>query len=275
MSSLLIRQDLVPLVAGYVLVMGALAAGLRILRCPASESGAGTRRPAAPGAARTPALRPGRDAAAASRAWQNLRARTRPGPGWTRLIIHLAVTAAGGYLMLVAVVILCYYGVARGQPVPGRRGQRLRAAARAQHARVPGGIVAGRTQGPPVGRGGKGVTRGQCRVRLRAASGPMAAASTPGPASTEIRVILDDSSLCLAETDAGNFRHPPGSGGTLLSWHQGFWRVSLSLLFNLPSRDLGFPRLLVGVGPACHGAWARPLRDHVFSPKTHDHQQRP
>jgi Family of unknown function (DUF6256) len=115
MSSLLIRQDLVPIGAGYVLVMGALAAGLRILRRPASESGAaGTRRPAAPpGPARTPALQPGRDAAAASRARQNLRARFRPGPGWPRLIIHLAVTAAGGYLMLVAVVILYYYGVAR------------------------------------------------------------------------------------------------------------------------------------------------------------------
>ena len=114
MSSLLIRQDLLPLVAGYVLVMGALAAGLRILRRPASESGAGTRRPAAaPGPARTPALQPGRDAGAASRAWQNLRACTRPGPGWPRLIVHLAATAAGGYLMLVAVVILYYYGVAR------------------------------------------------------------------------------------------------------------------------------------------------------------------
>ena len=114
MSSLLIRQDLAPIVAGYVLVMGALAAGLRILRRPASGSGAGTRRPAAaPGPARTPALRPGRDAGAASRAWQNLRARTRPGPGWPRLIVHLAATAAGGYLMLVTVVILYYYGVAR------------------------------------------------------------------------------------------------------------------------------------------------------------------
>jgi hypothetical protein len=114
MSSLLIRQDLLPLVAGYVLVMGALAAGLRILRRPASESGAGTRRPAAaPGPARTAALQPGPKAAAASRAWQNLRARTRPGPGWPRLIIHLAATAAGGYLMLVAVVILYYHGVAR------------------------------------------------------------------------------------------------------------------------------------------------------------------
>ena len=114
MSSLLIRQDLVPIGAGDVLVMGALAAGLRILRRPASGSGGGTRRPAAaPGPARTPALPPRRDAAAASGARQNLRARTRPGPGWTRLIIHLAGTAAGGYLMLVAVVILYYYGVAR------------------------------------------------------------------------------------------------------------------------------------------------------------------
>jgi len=103
------------MVAGYVLVMGALAAGVRILRRPASGSGAaGTGRPAAaPGPACTPALQPGRDAAAASGGWQNLRACPRPGPGWPRLIVHLAVTAAGGYLMLVAVVILYYYGVAR------------------------------------------------------------------------------------------------------------------------------------------------------------------
>lgn len=115
MSSLLIRQDLVPIAAGYVLVMGALAAGLGILRRPASGSGAaGTRRPAAaPGLAHASGLQPGRGAAAASGGWQNLRARIRPGPGWPRLIIHLAVTAAGGYLMLVAVVILYYYGVAR------------------------------------------------------------------------------------------------------------------------------------------------------------------
>jgi Family of unknown function (DUF6256) len=115
MSSLLIRQDLVPIVAGYVLVMGALAVGLLILRRPASGSGAaGTRRPAAaPGPAHASALQPHRSAAAASRARQNLRARTRPGPGWPRLIIHLAATVAGGYLMLMAVVILYYYGVAR------------------------------------------------------------------------------------------------------------------------------------------------------------------
>ncbi len=103
------------MVAGYVLLMGTLAVGLRILRRPASESGAaGTRRPAAaPGPARTPALEPRREAAAASRAWQNLRALTRPGPGWPRLIIRLAATATGGYLMLMAVVILYYHGVAR------------------------------------------------------------------------------------------------------------------------------------------------------------------
>lgn len=103
------------MVAGYVLVMGALAAGLGILRRSASESGAaGTRRPpAVPGPARASALGPGREAATACRAWQNLRALTRPGPGWPRLIIHLAATATGGYLMLMAVVILYYHGVAR------------------------------------------------------------------------------------------------------------------------------------------------------------------
>ncbi len=37
----------------------------------------------------------------------------RPAAGWLRLARHYAGTAIGGYLLLMAVVILYYYGVAR------------------------------------------------------------------------------------------------------------------------------------------------------------------
>jgi hypothetical protein len=91
MPSQLIRQDLVPIVIGYLLVMGTLAVGLRMLRRPAPGS-----RRLASGSGR-PVL-------------GSLR---RPAPGWPRLIVHLLATAAGGYLTLMAVVILYYYGVVR------------------------------------------------------------------------------------------------------------------------------------------------------------------
>ena len=40
-------------------------------------------------------------------------ARVGPGAGWRRLARHYAGTALGGYLVLMAVVVLYYYGVAR------------------------------------------------------------------------------------------------------------------------------------------------------------------
>jgi hypothetical protein len=94
MSSLLIRQDLGPMVVGYLLVMGALALGLRIVRRSGTGPGPG------------PAPGPGR-------ARRELSTRITPRPGWARLITHLAITAAGGYLLLMIVVIGYYYGVAR------------------------------------------------------------------------------------------------------------------------------------------------------------------
>ena len=45
-----------------------------------------------------------------------LRAIMRPAPGWRRLVIHCLGTAVGGYLLLMAVIIGYYYGVA---PVAG------------------------------------------------------------------------------------------------------------------------------------------------------------
>jgi hypothetical protein len=133
MSSSLIRQDLVPIIAGYVLLMGALAIGLRLDRRSARQSGAEDARPRAvrSGAARpasapaaVPAPAPGREASpddrggtpVASRARPGLRAVIRPGPGWLRLILHYLATALGGYLILMGVIILYYYEVA---PVAG------------------------------------------------------------------------------------------------------------------------------------------------------------
>jgi hypothetical protein len=83
MSSHLIRQDLVPIVSGYVLLMGILAVGLRIQRRRAAAGLPDTR------------LTGRRDS------------------GWAALIAHVAADAFGGYLLLMAVVVLYYYGVAK------------------------------------------------------------------------------------------------------------------------------------------------------------------
>jgi len=83
-SGSLIRQDLVPITSGYVLLMGALAAGLVLQR---------RNRPAAGGRTGEPGtVPPGRQA-------------------WLRLIRHLAVTFAGGYLVLMAVLVAYYFGL--------------------------------------------------------------------------------------------------------------------------------------------------------------------
>ncbi len=134
MSSSLIRQDLVPIIIGYALVMGALAIGLRIVRRSAPESGAAEARhpepahrpgPGGPRArALVPAPAPPQEAAltdpgaapTASPARRGLRAVIRPGPGWPRLILHYLSTAVGGYLVLMIIIILYYYLVA---PVAG------------------------------------------------------------------------------------------------------------------------------------------------------------
>jgi hypothetical protein len=85
MSSHLIRSDLIPIVIGFVLIMAVLAAGLLSLR----------------------RLPPGTDPRALSRV------AAKPGPGWLRLLRLMLGTAFGGYLLLMAIVVIYYYGVAR------------------------------------------------------------------------------------------------------------------------------------------------------------------
>jgi hypothetical protein len=125
-SSSLIRQDVVPMVAGYVLLMGALATGLRITRRTALRRGAtgdgaaspppaGAASPSPAGAAST---EPDQRELAADRGARSRRlsltARTKP--GWPRLSVHVLATAVGGYLVLMAIIIIYYFGVA---PIAG------------------------------------------------------------------------------------------------------------------------------------------------------------
>jgi Family of unknown function (DUF6256) len=103
-SSLLIRQDLVPMIIGYALIMGSLAAGLRLARRPGSAAQVADDR----GLAGRPEL--------AGRARRRLRVAAWLKPGWPRLIAHYLATAVGGYLLLMIIIILYYYLVA---PVAG------------------------------------------------------------------------------------------------------------------------------------------------------------
>ena len=83
MSSQLIRQDLVPIGVGYALLMTVLAVGLVVQRRQAARGAQPGRRPA------------GRQ------------------HGWTALVLNVARDVIAGYLLLMAVVIGYYYGVAR------------------------------------------------------------------------------------------------------------------------------------------------------------------
>ena len=83
MSSHLLRSDLDPILGGYLILMVVLAVGLVTQR-----------RRAAAGKPTT-------------------RLTGRRDRGWQALIVHVLTDALGGYLVLAAVVVLYYYGVAR------------------------------------------------------------------------------------------------------------------------------------------------------------------
>ena len=86
-----VSQALVPMLAGDLLIMTALGAGLHLLARPK----AGDRRGGSPAAERPEDTGP----VAGSRR------------GWLALARRVTGTAAGGYLLLMAVVIAYYYGV--------------------------------------------------------------------------------------------------------------------------------------------------------------------
>jgi|SRR5271165_1065472 len=83
MSSHLIRSDLVPILGGYLILMVILAVGLRIQRRRAAAGLPSTR----------------------------LTGRRDRGP--RALMLHVLTDAVAGYLVLMAIVLLYYYGVAR------------------------------------------------------------------------------------------------------------------------------------------------------------------
>lgn len=86
------RQALVPTAAGYLILMSALALGLRRLCRP---------RAARPGSGQSPGSSP---AVSGQRS------------GWSALAWHVIGTVVGGYLLMLAVVLAYYYGVARVGP---------------------------------------------------------------------------------------------------------------------------------------------------------------
>jgi hypothetical protein len=88
-----VSQALIPMLAGYLLIMTALGVGLHLLARSKTNGPHGGSR----AAERPEATRP----AAGSRR------------GWLALARHVTGTAVGGYLLLMAVVIAYYYGVAR------------------------------------------------------------------------------------------------------------------------------------------------------------------
>jgi hypothetical protein len=133
MSSL-IRSDLLPMIVGYVLIMGALAIGLRTVQRSGKAAAGATAGAAADGRTTRPAPPPdqvtgpapaggvtsrapaGRVTGPASPSGRvtsraRLRAIARPEPGWRRLAVFSLGTAVGGYLVLMAVVVAYYYGV--------------------------------------------------------------------------------------------------------------------------------------------------------------------
>ena len=102
------------MIVGYALIMGALAIGLRIVQRSGKADGtadadgtAGSRHPA--GLPPTPPATPEGRVTDRSR----LLAVAAPEPGWRRLAVFSLSTAVGGYLVLMAVIIAYYYGVAR------------------------------------------------------------------------------------------------------------------------------------------------------------------
>ena len=100
--SLADRQALIPMAAGYLILMSALGFGLRRLYRP-GPSGQGEPPGAAPRAAPSGAA-PGATPPAPA-----------PRVGWVALR-HVAGTVVGGYLLLMAVVVAYYFGVARVGP---------------------------------------------------------------------------------------------------------------------------------------------------------------
>ena len=103
MSSQLLRQDLIPIGIGYLILMAVLAAGLRLLLRGRGDQ-------ADPADAEPGGAEPG-GAGSGGKAPSRVARRVRP--GWPRFAVQVGGTVLGGYLVLLAVDLGYYYGVAR------------------------------------------------------------------------------------------------------------------------------------------------------------------
>ena len=99
------RQALIPMSAGYLILMSALGFGLRRLYRPRTAPGQGEQ----PGESEHPEQSEQPEQARATPPGP----RPRPRTGWTALARPVAGTVIGGYLLLMAVIVAYYYGVAR------------------------------------------------------------------------------------------------------------------------------------------------------------------
>jgi Family of unknown function (DUF6256) len=123
MSSQLISSDVVPIGGGYVILMAALAVGLRLQR----KGPPGQRNPRESSPGESP---PGKSPPGESPPGKSPRETARPAghdadvpapgrlasrlaPGWPRFATQVATTAIGGYVLLMAVLVAFYYGVSR------------------------------------------------------------------------------------------------------------------------------------------------------------------
>jgi hypothetical protein len=130
------------MIVGYLLIMGTLAIGLRVVQrsgkaavgsAPGAGKTAGADEPAGAGnRARAnqvtgAAAATGADSVSGGRQLTGppagnvtgrtrLRTLARPDPGWRRFVIHYLGTAVGGYLLLMVVIIGYYFGIS---PVAG------------------------------------------------------------------------------------------------------------------------------------------------------------
>ena len=114
------RQALIPMSAGYLILMSALAFGLRRLYRP---RGAPSGAEPPPGQGEQPEQAQPRRQAAHGQAGRTPPGRapaTPPGPGQrtgrAALARQIAGTVIGGYLLLMAVIVAYYFGVARVGP---------------------------------------------------------------------------------------------------------------------------------------------------------------
>src|SRR4029077_9762753 len=122
MASELFSQDVVPIGTGYLILMGVLAAGLRLLgRDEAKSNGQDAADAAGPDGQASKIAgegqldrerkkgRAGLDGTGPGGKKPGLIARQFP-PGWPRFGAEIASVALGGYLLLISVDILYYFG---------------------------------------------------------------------------------------------------------------------------------------------------------------------